>query len=125
MPLETVRDLTRQLLQAVQAIHASLICHRDLKPDNILITKDPKTDELLLTVIDFSIAVNFENEPLRGKNGLKIWSAPETRRMKDYDCKCDIWSVGCLVSFMLTCKNPEDKEDEPLAKLQTQFNSHT
>ena len=109
MPYEKVRDLTRQLLQAVETIHKIKICHRDLKPDNILISKDPLQNESLhLTLIDFGIGFDFRHgEPMIGKSGVKIWSAPETRSWTEYDEKCDLWSVGCLTTYMLTGKFPE------------------
>jgi serine/threonine protein kinase len=64
-----VRDLTKQLLEAVYTIHDKEICHRDLKPDNILL-KDVD-DETFLTLIDFGIGVDFEDgKPIRGRNGV-------------------------------------------------------
>ena len=93
------------MLEAVETIHDNKICHRDLKPDNILL-KDVD-DETFLTLIDFGIGVDFEDgRPIRGHNGAQIWSAPETQKFKDYDEKCDIYSVGCLLTYMLTGKYP-------------------
>lgn len=64
-----MRDLTKQLLEAVHTIHDKEICHRDLKPDNILL-KDVD-DETFLTLIDFGIGVDFEDgKPIRGRTGV-------------------------------------------------------
>ena len=57
------------MLEAVDAIHVKYVCHRDLKPDNIIIKDDD--DEAFLTLIDFGIGVDFEDgKPIRGQNGV-------------------------------------------------------
>ena len=75
------KDLTRQLLEAVFKIHLAGICHRDLKPDNVLLRRDPLTKSgFHLTVIDLNVAVDLNESPvISGGTGLKKWSAPETR----------------------------------------------
>jgi len=56
-----------------------------------------------LKLIDFNVAVDFAQCPeIRGKTGTDEFSAPETRKWISYDEKCDMWSVGCLILFMLT-----------------------
>lgn len=45
-----------------------------------------------------------KSTPIFGKTGVDAWSAPETRRWQGYDQKSDMWSVGCLILFMLTGK---------------------
>ena len=69
IPYKQVKNLTKQLLEAVDAIHVKYVCHRDLKPDNIIIKDDD--DEAFLTLIDFGIGVDFEDgKPIRGQNGV-------------------------------------------------------
>ncbi len=53
LPVNEVARLLREAGQALGAIHARGICHRDLKPDNLMIRA--KSGELVL--IDFSIAI--------------------------------------------------------------------
>lgn len=52
--------------------------HRDLKPDNLMVTTGP-----LVTIIDFNVAHDLKKESsdgkIKGSTGLKEWSAPETR----------------------------------------------
>ncbi len=102
-----VRSLARQLISAVEHMHRNKVCHRDLKPDNILLTEMDKGSDIMLKVIDFNVAVDLRQSPnIRGKTGVDEWSAPETRKWAEYDEKCDIWSVGCLILFMLSGLTP-------------------
>lgn len=50
-PLATTKKIIRELLQAVDILHAKMIMHRDIKPDNILIDKLGK-----LKLADFGLA---------------------------------------------------------------------
>jgi serine/threonine protein kinase len=66
-------------MEAVSYLHKVGVCHRDIKPDNLIF--DLETSNVKL--IDFNTAINitpgsYEDE-IKGGTGLKIWSAPETR----------------------------------------------
>jgi serine/threonine protein kinase len=107
------RDLFRQLLIAVTTLHSFKICHRDLKPDNIMLRPDPGTESgYYLTLIDFNVSVDMTTNPvIIGATGIKTWSAPETRTSTTgYDEKSDIYSLGRLLMHMLTGKKPDSEK---------------
>lgn len=52
LPLQTVTKLFKMLLEAVSYMHYQGICHRDLKPDNIIVADDFES----LKIIDFNVA---------------------------------------------------------------------
>lgn len=81
LPPAEAKDLFKQLLTAVASLHDAKICHRDVKPDNIILKPDPSTPSgFYLTLVDFNVAVDLNETPvIFGATGLKIWSAPETR----------------------------------------------
>ena len=79
-----VRSIMTQLFEAINYLHENQICHRDLKPDNILITQESSFEasrSVKIKLIDFNVSVKLEDEDskVRGPTGLKEWSAPETR----------------------------------------------
>lgn len=96
-------DLIVQLLQALAYCHQHNICHRDVKPANLLISQDYQ-----LLLADFGCA----NTHLQCVKhcGTKAYHAPELWERGQhtlYDgAKADIWSVGvCFLKF-LSGKHP-------------------
>ena len=66
LPPRRIARLLRQLASALDAIHAAGICHRDVKPENIIIRREDSPEEEAV-LIDFSIAiVKDANETLYG-----------------------------------------------------------
>jgi serine/threonine protein kinase len=76
------------------------VCHRDLKPDNVIVNDDFTS----LKLIDFNVAISYQESEgkIQGGTGYKHWSAPETRKELHYDEKCDVWSLGMILAFMLS-----------------------
>ena len=109
---DEIKSIMAQLIQATEYLHSINICHRDLKPDNIMIT--PVTSEtpqagaawqpFRVKLIDFNVAVKVESSDgkITGGTGLKEWSAPETRKQAHNDFKIDSWTLGCVMYFMCT-----------------------
>ena len=64
------------------------------------------SDNLKLKMYDFNTAVQVTphkyEDQIVGGTGVKKWSAPETRKQLTYSGKCDIWSVGCILFFLIT-----------------------
>jgi serine/threonine protein kinase len=104
-----VRPLFKQLVAALYYIRKSDILHRDLKPCNILLTKnmDDKPSPLILKLGDFGFARLFgELELSVSVCGTPFYMAPELFQGKGYNTKSDIWSVGIILHEMLSGKTP-------------------
>lgn len=90
--------ITTQLLDVVKYLNSQHICHRDLKPDNILI--NPETLEIKLLNFEFS-TVYEDFVSMKTKLGNQFYMAPEVIN-REYTQKCDIWSIGCITYFLQT-----------------------
>jgi len=99
MPNILVKLYLYQLCQALRHIHAKKICHRDIKPQNLLV--HTKTHELKLC--DFGSAkVLAENEPNISYICSRYYRAPELIfGATVYTTAIDIWSTGCVMAELM------------------------
>mmetsp|Transcript_1056 Transcript_1056/g.1953 ORF Transcript_1056/g.1953 Transcript_1056/m.1953 type:complete len:494 (-) Transcript_1056:28-1509(-) len=102
--------IIQQILQAVSYCHTLGIVHRDLKPENVLIDKELNNT---LKIIDFGTSVQYDKakEKLQTTHGTSYYIAPEVLN-KNYDERCDIWSVGVILYILLSGKAPFDGDDD-------------
>ena len=84
--MTVVRKVLAALLSAVVHLHAAMICHKDIKPENIMVNIED--DELIsLKLVDFNISQKAQNEnfTMIAKNGTKMFMAPEMEGNKQYN----------------------------------------
>ena len=106
-PEKEVAGHCRDVLQALQYLHARGIAHRDLKLENIMVTKGGRA-----VVVDFGCAGRIssaESGSGGGSGGVGVmetmcgtleYAAPELLLDQPYGVGCDIWSLG-VVAFIL------------------------
>ena len=97
---EEASTIIRKILSAVEYLHNKQICHRDIKPGNIMISK--KNDLNSIKIIDFGLSKdNFNNLSNNDYSGTYIYMAPELIEKKLYFISVDIWSIGILMFILL------------------------
>ncbi|HEV2640480.1 MAG TPA: protein kinase [Actinocrinis sp.] len=106
LPEEAVRKLGLCVARAVADIHAVGLVHRDLKPDNILLTSiGPK-------VIDFGIARGLSEEGLTRTGmvaGSPPYMAPEQLLTGDFGTGSDVFGLAAILHFAATGIGPYGK----------------
>lgn len=93
----------KQILGAISYCHLNNVMHRDLKPENIMLISEASDD---LKIIDFGAGkIKEKNEMSTLKVGSVYYIAPEVIK-KEYDEKCDIWSLGVILYMMISGDSP-------------------
>mmetsp|Transcript_13399 Transcript_13399/g.42336 ORF Transcript_13399/g.42336 Transcript_13399/m.42336 type:complete len:296 (-) Transcript_13399:364-1251(-) len=118
-PLEAreVKSFTLQMLRGVSFCHMRGVMHRDLKPQNLLVTKDG-----VLKVADFGLARAF-CPPIRPLTHevVTLWYRPPEILLgsQTYAPPMDMWAVGTIIVEMVTKKPmfPGDCEIDELFKI--------
>ena len=91
-------QLFEEVVECVKYLHDSNKMHRDLKPENILIVKDIRNQKFI-KLCDFDLAKHFAGHTEQShtaNRGTWHYMAPEVRRGKRYNAKCDIFSLGVI-----------------------------
>lgn len=110
-------ELFQQVCSAIAYAHQNLLIHRDIKPDNILVTEDG-----VVKVLDFGIAKLLDPASLpfaapRTRTGLRPmtpgYASPEQIRGQPATTRSDVFVLGALLFELLTGYSPV-KADEAL-----------
>uniref|UniRef100_A0A5F8G9A2 non-specific serine/threonine protein kinase n=1 Tax=Monodelphis domestica TaxID=13616 RepID=A0A5F8G9A2_MONDO len=101
-PEDQIMDWFVQICLALKHVHDRKILHRDIKSQNIFLTKDGT-----IQLGDFGIArvLNSTVELARTCIGTPYYLSPEICENKPYNNKSDIWALGCVLYEMCTLKH--------------------
>lgn len=104
-PSEVLHILT-QLSAALQAIHTVGIVHRDIKPQNILVSGS--ATEPTVKLVDFGTACQAGKSFDSRMIGTPAFMSPEAIRRQPVDHRTDIFSLGITIFVLLTGRKPFD-----------------
>ena len=125
-PLATALDLGIQALRGLGAIHATGVIHRDVSPDNLMITED-RRGRPLLKIIDLGLAKTLQPEPdfeitqtgtFMGKLRYCSPEQAEPGRGEALDLRTDLYSFGLVLYEMICGRPPFPDADGPVFVFQ-------
>jgi len=97
-------DIAIQIAEGLAAAHEKGIAHRDVKPDNVMITPRGRAK-----VMDFGLAKSCGDVALTSTDstvGTVAYMSPEQSRSEDVDHRTDLWSLGVVLYEMVTGCRP-------------------
>ncbi len=114
LPPHRVAEIGLGVLSALETSHAQGIVHRDVKPSNVLITKDGRP-----VLTDFGIAT-MAGDPALTSTGVVLGSpaymSPERARGKAFGPESDLWSLGATL-YVAAEGRPPFESDNALGTL--------
>jgi eukaryotic-like serine/threonine-protein kinase len=109
LPIPDVLDLALQVAQALAFAHDRGLVHRDVKPQNVLLTEEGQAK-----VTDFGIARSLDVQGVTQTGtvlGTSDYIAPEQARGQRVDRKTDIYSLGAVLYELLTGEVPYEGDN--------------
>lgn len=107
--VEEVVSFGRQIALGLDAAHQAGLVHRDIKPQNVMVSHD-STGKMVLKLIDFGIAADHNSSAQTSmmRGGSLGYAAPEQwmRAGKDLDGRTDIYALGATMYRMLCGRMP-------------------
>ncbi|CAL8274403.1 unnamed protein product [Lota lota] len=100
LDIDTIKDVMSQLLRGLDFLHSNLVVHRDLKPDNILISSRGE-----IKIADFGLARMYAYNIALTPGVVTLWyRAPEVLLSTTYMSSVDVWSAGCILAELFLLK---------------------
>lgn len=110
LSLDHAVKYAREIADALQAAHAQGVVHRDIKPDNVVITKDGHAK-----VLDFGLAT-IEGATRITKSSTSVgtlaYMSPEQLQGGDVDHRTDLFALGVVLYEMITGRLPFQGEHQ-------------
>jgi eukaryotic-like serine/threonine-protein kinase len=114
-------DIATQVINAIKYAHDRNILHRDISPNNALVFF--KEREPIIKVCDFGLgkgteSLSYYTASSASGYGQILYVSPEQRvKLKDSTIKSDIYSLGKLIYFIFTGKDPDNLKPFELSTL--------
>jgi len=110
LPLDESLTIATQIAEGLHEAHEHGVVHRDIKPQNILLTAKGQ-----VKILDFGLAALTGRSKLTKTGttmGTPAYMAPEQLEGRKVDRRVDVWALGCVLYEMLTQKSPFEADYE-------------
>lgn len=102
----------QQIVSAVHYLHDQGVCHRDVKPENMMFASHGTIETNVLKIIDFGLACRCNPDKfMTTRVGTPYYMAPQVIRGV-YKKQSDIWSCGVIMYVLLCGYPPFDSDNE-------------
>lgn len=107
--------LMRPIVDAIASLHENYITHYDIKPSNIILTKEPD-DTMRPVIIDFGLSKHYDNEGFDTSTinaaGYSSGYAPveQYAGLKQFTPQADVYALAATIYFCLTGERPSSAE---------------
>jgi len=104
LDLREATEIASQFLLGLDAIHQAGLVHRDVKPENIMITRAGR-----VVLMDFGLAKQ-ETERTGTVSGTPAYMSPEQARGDRLDARADIFAAGVVLAEMISAEGIRERE---------------
>jgi len=121
---QLIVHITHQILNALAEAHARNVIHRDLKPDNIMLT-EVDDDKYFVKVLDFGLAALTDSTKITISGqalGTPWYMSPEQATASPVTTMTDIYSLGCIL-FELASGAPPFSGNRPFNVMMQHVNA--
>jgi serine/threonine protein kinase len=103
IPTEIVRRILWEMLAALEHVHAHSVLHRDISPDNVLLSVD---GDVRLSDLGLAKLVQNGRGKSHGFRGKTAYAPAEQLRSQTLDCRSDLYALGAVLYETLTGAPP-------------------